>query len=186
MIQNVKVLANGHGEKSQTISISFWSIFFQKAGKNPGLKRALACLHRAFLGAHFYALLRALEIGLELDYKYMLIQSADSRPEITQSTLNLPTYTTTTGNVAGETFYANTMSSTPTNFTSRKPRYFLNVSFFTEMPEGKFLKDKLFEIQPDLVNLKIKIDDVKTKESTWHLKPGKSKNPAIPNVLRNR
>jgi hypothetical protein len=136
--------------------------------------------------AHFYALLRALEIGLELDYKYMLIQSADSRPEITQSTVNLPTYTTTTGNVAGETFYANTMSSTPTNFTSRKPRYFLNVSFFTEMPEGKFLKDKLFEIQPDLVNLKIKIDDVKSKESTWHLKPGKSKNPAIPNVLRNR
>ena len=116
----------------------------------------------------------------------MLIQSADSRPEITQSTVNLPTYTTTTGNVAGEVFYANTMSSTPTNFTSRKPRYFLNVSFFTEMPEGRFLKDKLFEIQPALVNLNNKIDDVIIKESTGNLKPGKSRNPGFPTHVRNR
>ena len=42
--------------------------------------------------AHSYALLKALEIGLELDYKYLLIQGAGSRPEITQSTVNLPTY----------------------------------------------------------------------------------------------
>jgi hypothetical protein len=128
--------------------------------------------------AYEYALLRALEIGSELDYKYMFIQSSDSRAKNTTTNINLPTYSTTTGSVGGNNIYASTITNTPTAINVRKPRYYLNVFYFYVLPQGKFLKNTLLEIKSELNKLRLNIEEDENNQGG--LKKIKTRSPGLP------
>ena len=101
-----------------------------------------------------FALLRSLEIGYELNFKYMLIQGSNSAATLSQRIMTLPTTKTTYGYVDGTSFYGTTTSSETIPYTLRKPSYNLNVLYIEYIPSEKFLKKSLFDISEEIQRLR--------------------------------
>ena len=100
------------------------------------------------LRAYEYSILRGLEIGKQLGFAYMLIESEKDSSRTK----------TTTGTVAD-----NKVSVYGTVYGSREKTYkktiagaTLRVRFFDQKPKGRYLEDKLFPIFSSVVELRHK------------------------------
>lgn len=106
--------------------------------------------------AYDYALLRAVEIGYELGFSFMLLNGSKDTGTTTKGSMTLPQTSTTSGFVGGTSYYGTTTSYDTTTYDINKPGYDLNVLYFEDKPEGRFLSTSLFNITDSLYKLRAK------------------------------
>lgn len=124
------------GYFDRRIKENFYEVSFKGSKKTPKLR------------AYEYSILRGLEIGKQLGFAYMLIESEKDSSRTK----------TTTGTVAD-----NKVSVYGTVYGSREKTYkkiiagaTLRVRFFDQKPKGRYLEDKLFPIFSSVVELRHK------------------------------
>ena len=85
-----------------------------------------------------YAVIRAVEIGRKLGYKWMAIEG--TRDVTTRRSVNFSTPETTTGTFTDAGFTAVSVGGGTSSFPVFEPGYEILVKYFEEKPDGKFLE----------------------------------------------
>ena len=138
---NYRDYKSGAGSSSggyfdRRIKENLYEVSFKGSKKTPKLR------------AYEYSILRGLEIGKQLGFAYMLIESENDSSRTR----------TTTGTVAD-----NKVSVYGTVYGSREKTYKttiagskLRVRFFDKKPQGRYLEDKMFPIFSSIIELRHK------------------------------